>query len=62
MELGARQNDEAGYSSLARYHYGLMLYQGRGVKQDRDAALKWLERAAGEGIIEAQEFLKKRSD
>ena len=61
MKLGAEQDDEAGYSSLARYHYGVMLYEGRGISQNRTEALVWLRRAAKEGIIEARQYLETAS-
>ena len=45
LKRGALLNDEAGYSSLARYHYGVALFEGRGIKADPDAAKIWLEKA-----------------
>ena len=57
MRKGALLNDEAGYSSLARYHYGIALYQGKGIKADPIAAKIWLKKAYSEGIKEAGEYL-----
>ena len=45
LKRGAQLNDEVGYSSLARYHYGVALFEGRGIKADPDAAKIWLEKA-----------------
>ena len=58
MKKGALLNDEAGYSSLARYHYGTALYEGKGIKSDPEAAKIWLQKAEDEGIKEAGEYLK----
>ncbi|MGV2871196.1 tetratricopeptide repeat protein [Colwellia sp. E150_009] len=58
MKKGALLNDEAGYSSLARYHYGTALYEGKGTKSDPEAAKIWLQKAESEGIREAGEYLK----
>ncbi len=44
MKKGALLNDEAGYSSLARYHYGAALYEGKGTKSDPEAAKIWLQK------------------
>ena len=57
LKRGALLNDEAGYSSLARYHYGVALFEGRGIKADPDAAKIWLQKALSEGIKEASEYL-----
>ncbi len=57
MKRGALLNDEAGYSSLARYHYGVALYEGKGTKVDFNAAKKWLQKADAEGIKEAGDYL-----
>lgn len=59
MKRGAMTNDEAGYSSLARYHYGTALYEGRGTAQDREEGIKWLLRAADEGLEDASHYLEK---
>lgn len=58
MKKGALLNDEAGYSSLARYHYGIALYEGKGIKPDPEAAKIWLKKADAEGVKEAGEYLK----
>jgi len=57
MKRGALLNDEAGYSSLARYHYGVALYEGKGTKVDFNAAKMWLQKAHAEGIKEAGDYL-----
>jgi len=57
MKKGALLDDEAGYSSLARYHYGVALYKGQGTKADHKAAKIWLQKAYSEGIEEAAEYL-----
>lgn len=59
MRRGAEQNDEAGYSVLARYHYGVALYEGHGVAKDSEAGLRWLRRAAAEGLPDAQAYLDR---
>lgn len=59
MKRGAESNDEAGYSIIARYHYGVALYEGRGTDQNKDEALKWLRQSATEGLNEASEYLEK---
>ncbi len=59
MKRGAEMNDVAGYSSLARYHYGVALYEGRGVSRDIDASRHWLQTAADEGIADALTYLKE---
>jgi TPR repeat protein len=58
MKKGALLNDEAGYSSLARYHYGVALYKGKGTKTDTKAAKVWLQKAYDEGVKEAGDYLK----
>ncbi len=57
MERGANQPDEASYVSLARYHWGTALAEGRGVKKDVKAARMWLQRASEGGQSEADEYL-----
>ena len=57
IELGANQPDEASYVSLARYHWGTALAEGRGVKKDRKAARMWLRWTAEGGQTEADEYL-----
>lgn len=57
MERGANQPDEASYVSLARYHWGTALAEGRGVKKDPMAARMWLKRASEGGQSEADEYL-----
>lgn len=59
MKRGAETNDEAGYSILARYHYGKALYLGIGTPEDKPAGRSWLEKAAAQGSTDAQAFLKQ---
>lgn len=58
IKRGAHTNDEAGYSSLAKYHYGIILLEGRGVPVDKQAGIEWLHRAADEGVDEAKDYLQ----
>lgn len=39
MKRGAKTNDEAGYSSLARYHYGVALFEGKVINRINKPAL-----------------------
>lgn len=57
LERAAHQPDDASYVSLARYHWGVALAEGRGVPVDRAAARHWLERAAAGGQGEATDYL-----
>lgn len=57
MKRGANTNDAAGYSSLAKYHYGVALIEGRGVVADRQQGIAWLKKASLEGVIDADEYL-----
>jgi TPR repeat protein len=59
VRQGALMQDAAGYSSLARYHYGVALHQGRGVAQDVGAARHWLSLAAAEGVRDAADYLSQ---
>ena len=58
MKRGAGINDAAGYSRLARYHYGVALVEGHGVEMDREQGLVWLERAADEQVQDAIDYLE----
>ena len=60
MKRGALSRDEAGYSSLARYHYGIALYEGIGTQADRSEAVVFLQLAASENISDACAYLKVR--
>lgn len=60
LKRGAHADDEAGYSSLAKYHYGVALYEGRGTAVDKEAAIKWLKKAAEEDVHDATEYLIKQ--
>lgn len=57
IKRGAEQPDTAAYVSLARYHWGVALAEGRGVAVDRDAARRWLQSASSGGQTEADEYL-----
>ncbi|MCQ4297311.1 SEL1-like repeat protein [Pseudomonas stutzeri] len=59
LKQGAEQPDKASYVSLARYHWGVALAEGRGVEADPDAARTWLRRAAADGQPEADEYLQQ---
>lgn len=59
LRRGAEHPDTSGYATLARYHYGLALAQGRGVAADPVQARHWLGRAAQEGLGEAREALAR---
>jgi len=60
MKRGALLQDEAGYSSLARYHYGIALYEGVGTEKNLASAVVFLQQAGNEGITEACEYLQQR--
>ncbi len=62
IRQGALTNDSAGYSSIARYHYGIALYEGRGVERDLAESRRWLRAAADEGVDAALEFLQLFDD
>ncbi len=57
LKQGAEQPDDISYVSLARYHWGVVLAEGRGVTADHTAARLWLQRAAAGGQEEADEYL-----
>lgn len=59
MRRGAETDDEAGYSSLARYHWGMALITGTGVAKDEAEGLRWLHLARDEGVEEAAAFLRE---
>ena len=59
LKQGAEQPDDVSYVSLARYHWGVALAEGRGVDADHDAARTWLRRAAADGQPEADEYLQR---
>jgi TPR repeat protein len=58
LKRGAEQPDDASYVSLARYHWGVALAEGRGVAIDRQAAREWLMSASKGGQTEADDYLK----
>ncbi len=59
LKQGAEQPDDASYVSLARYHWGVALAEGRGVEADQVAARHWLQRAAAGGQEEAEDYLRQ---
>ncbi len=62
VRQGALTDDQAGYSSIARYHYGVALYEGLGVERDLAESQRWLRAAADEGVDAAREFLLRFDD
>ncbi len=60
MKRGAHANDAAGYSSIARYHYGVALYEGIGTERNKEEGLRWLKLAADEGVAEAAGYLQQQ--
>ncbi|PWC55939.1 SEL1-like repeat protein [Azospirillum sp. TSO22-1] len=62
MRRGSALNDEAGYATLARYHWGVALVEGRGVPRDEGEGLRWLRIAAAEGAGDAKTFLRARGE
>ena len=59
LKQGAEQPDNVSYVSLARYHWGVALAEGRGVEADPESARSWLQRAAADGQPEADEYLQR---
>ena len=59
LKRGAMTNDEAGYSSLAQYHYGVALIEGKGTPADRAAGEAWLTKASEAGVQEATDYLNR---
>ena len=57
LERAAGQPDQASYVSLARYHWGVALAEGRGVEADPVLARSWLEKASAGGQTEADDYL-----
>ena len=59
LQRGAYTQDSAGYASLARYHYGIALLQGKGLGPSSTEGFKWLQRAAAEGVEDARRYLAR---
>ncbi|MCQ4279168.1 sel1 repeat family protein [Pseudomonas stutzeri] len=59
VKRGAEQPDDVAYVSLARYHYGVALAEGRGIRKDLQAARVWLQSAAKGGQSEADDYLSR---
>ncbi len=57
MKRAAEQPDQASYVSLARYHWGVALAEGRGVEADPAQARHWLAKASAGGQTEADDYL-----
>ena len=57
LKRGAMTNDEAGYSALAQYHYGVALIEGKGTPVDHSAGVTWLSKASEAGVQEATDYL-----
>lgn len=62
IKRGAEQPEGTAYASLARYHWGVALWEGNGVAADPEQARSWLERAAAEGQTEATDYLREHAD
>ncbi|WP_039849782.1 sel1 repeat family protein [Grimontia indica] len=62
MKQGAQLDDEAGYSRLARYHYGKALYEGFGIAVDKSQGKEYLQMAAREGVEAACEYLEQNGE
>lgn len=60
MKRGAEANDTAGYSSLAKFHYGVALIEGKGTEKNEDEGIKWLKKSLAEGVAEAGEYLTQK--
>lgn len=59
MQRGASQADDTPYVSLARYHWGIALVEGRGVTADPAEGRRWLQKAAEAGETDASDYLKR---
>jgi len=53
------QAAELGYPA-SQFNYGVLLYFGRGVSEDKNLGVRWIRRAAGQNLAQAEEFLQKR--
>ncbi|MES3011414.1 MAG: sel1 repeat family protein [Pseudomonadota bacterium] len=58
MKQGAESDGQGGYAALARYHYGVALYEGHGTPRNPDEGRRWLQRAAEEGVANAASYLR----
>ena len=58
LKRGTETKDEAGFSELAAYHYGMAILEGQGVKKDTKLARQYLQRAADAGIEDAISHLQ----
>lgn len=57
VALGAAREGAERGEAAAQYKLGMIYVTGQGVRQDRDEASKWLQKAAAQGSAEAQEAL-----
>lgn len=48
---------KANGSGIANYNIGIMYYNGQGVNEDRQEAVKWMQKAAEQGYVNAQFFM-----
>jgi TPR repeat protein/serine/threonine protein kinase len=53
------QAADLGYPA-SQFNYGVLLYYGRGVSEDKDLGIRWIRTAAGQKLDQAEEFLHKR--
>lgn len=53
-----RKSADQGYAN-AQYNLGVLYLHGQGVKADREAAIRWLQMAAGQNHQPAKEALQK---
>ena len=59
VKRGAETDDEAGYSSLAKYHYGVALVEGKGTEVNVAEGIRWLKESSREGVEEARRYLDR---
>ncbi|HOO63174.1 MAG TPA: hypothetical protein PK364_04525, partial [Synergistaceae bacterium] len=53
------QAADLGYPA-SQFNYGVLLYFGRGVSEDKEGGISWIRRAALQELLQAEEFLRKR--
>ena len=47
--------------SIAKYHIGLLYWDGDGVDRDLEEARRWIQESADEGCEEARQWLSKHA-
>lgn len=62
VKRGAEMHDPAGYSRLARFHYGVALCEGHGIRKNARKGRQFLAKAASEGVQEAAKYLAKHCE